>query len=88
MHRFFIDVVTSTNYILTTLYLLCVVGFRHNNYTMPMKKRTRVSNGLRQQRNTASKRVIREKESEEQRQSRLFQNRTAAGAVLPPAIPS
>ena len=43
---------------------------------MPLKKRARVSNGLKQQRNTANKRIRRENESEEQRQSRLLQNRT------------
>ena len=48
---------------------------------MPLKKRARVSNGLKQQRNTANKRIRRENESEEQRQSRLLQNRTTIGAT-------
>ena len=42
---------------------------------MQLKKRARVSNGLKQ-RNTANKRIRRENESEEQRQSRLLRNRT------------
>ena len=48
---------------------------------MPLKKRTHVSNGLKQQRNTASKSNRRENESEEQRQSRLLQNRTTTEAT-------
>ena len=48
---------------------------------MLLKKRTRVSNGLKQQQNNAIKRIKRENESEEQRQSRLLQNRFATGAA-------